>query len=105
MDDRPAVRNHLRSVHAIALMNLGEVCSGLAVLAALDADQRGIVTDLRMRYEQKARGPITAKSDFTPPSPGHEGPFVARAELFDQDGLRVAVATAEWTLGRREPRP
>ena len=101
MADRRAVRNHLGSVHAIALMNLGEVVSGLAVLAALGPDRRGIVTDLAMRYEKKARGPLVGRADFEPPAADHDGAFVATAELFDDAGDRVAVCTATWTLGPR----
>ncbi len=99
MADRPAVRNHLRSVHAIALMNLGEVASGLAVLACLGPRRRGIVTNLAMSYEKKARGTITGRADFSPPASDHDGPFTVEAGLFDTDGDRVATITAEWTLG------
>jgi acyl-coenzyme A thioesterase PaaI-like protein len=101
MRDRAAVRNHLRSVHAIALMNLGEVATGLAVIACLGPQRRGIVTRLSMEYTKKARGTLTATCDFPPPAADFEGPFTALAKLHDESNELVATATAEWTLGEK----
>ena len=42
-------------------MNLGEVATGLAMVAAMPDGARGIITHLGMDYLKKARGPIIAE--------------------------------------------
>ena len=96
--DRSAVRNHLKSIHAIALMNLGEVATGLAVMHAVDGRGRGIVTGLRMEYLKKARGTIvaTCEQDLDLGPGRHD--LEVEAELRDREGELVARAFATWRL-------
>ena len=96
--ERPGVRNHLRSIHAVALMNLGELVTGLAVMHAIDGRGRGIVTTLKMEYFHKARGTITATCETPyPTSPGrHE--LDVTGELRNEAGELVARAFATWKI-------
>jgi acyl-coenzyme A thioesterase PaaI-like protein len=98
LDDRRGVRNHLRSIHAVALVNLGELATGLAVLSALPSGVRGIVTELSAEYLVKARGTIsttcTVASDLAAGTTA-----LATAELVNEEGVTVARVTAHWTLG------
>ncbi len=102
--DRRAVRNHLKSIHAIALVNLGEVTSGLALLAGLPDDMRGIVKGLSVEYRKKARGRLVATCTCAPPASGVTQDLTVVAEIADAEGAIVAVVRVEWRVGPVEPK-
>jgi acyl-coenzyme A thioesterase PaaI-like protein len=100
---RRRLRNHLRSVHAIALANLGELASGLAMTLALPEDTRGIPIRIEIDYHKKARGTITAEGRAAPPPAIPEDiEEPATATLTDASGEVVAEVTVTWRLGPRE---
>jgi acyl-coenzyme A thioesterase PaaI-like protein len=102
--DHRAVRNHLQSIHAVALINLGEVASGLAMLTALPEGQRGIVTSLAADYAKKARGPLVAEARVAPGAELTEPvDRDAEAEIRDASGDVVAIVRARWRISPRPP--
>lgn len=98
--DRRANRQHLGSIHAIALLNAAEQASGLALLTGLPDGIRGIVTRISMEYLKKARGPIRAVSHVRPPVVGADLEFDVAADCIDRQGDVVARASVRWRLGR-----
>lgn len=97
--DRRRVRNHLRSIHAIALANLAEYAGNLALAYGLPPDARFIVRELSMTYEKKARGTILARGSCDCPTTSAKADIPVIVEMFDTTGERVATAKVLTRVG------
>jgi acyl-coenzyme A thioesterase PaaI-like protein len=99
MEDRRAVRNHLHSVHAIALCNLAELAGNIAVAYTLPDDGRFIVAGLSIEYVKKARGTITATGECSPGLTAERLEHLVPVVLSNAAGEVVARATLRTLVG------
>jgi acyl-coenzyme A thioesterase PaaI-like protein len=99
MQDRKGLRNHLSSVHAVALVNLAELTGNVALAYSLPDDARFIVSGLEIEYVKKARGTLTATSDcpIPPNSARHE--YDVPVSIRDAGGDEVARAVLRSLVG------
>ncbi len=99
MEDRPEVQNHLNSIHAIALVNLAEMTSGLAMLYSAPKDARSIITGLSIEYSKKARGRITSECRCQAPKTNQRREYDFDVVLRDEQADEVARARVRWLIG------
>lgn len=99
LEDRPSVRNHLRCVHAIALVNLAELAGNVAVAYALADDARFIVAGLSIEYVKKARGTIEAITEIEVPSTNERQEISVPVSMRNSAGEEVARATLRTLIG------
>lgn len=98
MPDTPKVRNHLNSIHAVALANLGELSTGLVLNYALPPKARCILVSLHVDYVKKARGTLTSTTLFEKPEWGPHQEIVVRGDITDQKNDVVARVSATWLV-------
>lgn len=93
IEDRRSVRNHLRSVHAIALVNLAELAANLALIGGLPPGGRMIITGISIDYLKKSRGRITAECHVEVPQTLERREYHCTVSLRDPSGVEVARST------------
>ena len=96
---RRGVKNHIGTVHAIALCNLAELVAGVMTDASLPADMRWIPKGMTVQYLKKAvgtqRGVATPAIPIVSAASGYELPV--NVDVFDRSGDRVFNAViAMW---------
>ncbi|MGH8174447.1 MAG: hotdog fold domain-containing protein [Rhodanobacteraceae bacterium] len=101
--DRRAVRNHIGTVHAIALCNMAELSAGLATDATLPDSLRWIPKGMSVRYLRKAVGAMTATAHVPAPAPSADGSELhAVVEIRDAAGEVVFDADVTMWITRRK---
>ena len=100
--DRKKVRNHLDCVHAVALVNLGEVTTGLACMSGMPDNARGILKGLSIEYHNKARGLLTAECRCDIPQTSERKDYVVEGRIKNSDGELVSTVSATWLIGPRK---
>jgi acyl-coenzyme A thioesterase PaaI-like protein len=84
MAQMPWVRNHLGTVHAIALCNLAEYTMGAVAEATVPATHRWVPKGMNVEYLAKARGRMHATATLSLPEP-----------LLDRQEVPVVIAVAD----------
>ena len=98
LKDKRRVRNHLNSIHALALANLGEFTSGLALLTGLPKNTRGIPTRINIEFYKKARGKLIAECHSGSPVVKDNIDYEVFTDILNQEGEVVARTTVNWRL-------
>lgn len=102
MPDVRGNRNHLRSIHAVALVNLAELAGNLALAYSLPDDARFIVAGMSLEYLKKARGTLTAESRPEIPRSSDKKEYAVLVEIRDARGELCTRATLKTLVGPKK---
>jgi hypothetical protein len=111
IQDRPWLRNPFSSVHAIALSNIGELASGLAMVTTLQYHPhlRGIPIQISTEYYHKARGIVIAVSSIASAIEcidSIESPTLIKlsTDIYDSssDDLVLARTSVVWSVSKKD---
>jgi len=97
--DRRRVRNHLKSIHAAALMNLAEMSGGLLATASMPPGSRMIITGAEIEFVKKARGRLRSIGTCAIPETADRAEYAANITIRDADDDEVAAAKVRFLIG------
>lgn len=98
----PWTRNHLGTVHAIALCNLAELSMGAVAEATVPRTHRWIPRGMTVAYLARAKGTMHATATLAQPVGAPEGAeHPVQVSVRDDDGVEVFTATIRiWVTER-----
>ncbi len=99
MRDRRRIRNHLRSIHAAALLNLTELTGGLVATVSMPAGARMIITGVTVDFLKKARGLLEAEGTCLVPQSNERAEIEAQVVIRDTSSDVVARGTVRVLVG------
>ena len=106
MAQTPWVRNHLGTVHAIALCNLAEYTMGAVAEATIPPTHRWVPKGMTVEYLQTARGTMHARAVLELPEPlADRIELPVEISVSDDDGTEVFTAVIRiWVTERQGAR-
>ena len=104
MKNRRRVRNHINSVHAIAMCNMCEYVGGMVIECSIPSHLRWIPKEMRVEYLKVARTDLTAscRLEVADWQDAMEVPVVV--EVFDTRKVMVLRATITMHVSRKKKR-
>ncbi|KAI8097858.1 uncharacterized protein B0P05DRAFT_94591 [Gilbertella persicaria] len=100
MRDHHSTHHTQKGIHPTALATFAETIGGLALLSNLRKKDKAILTSIKMEYKKKARGLLTASSDYTLPSDLAEGRHDIITQVVVKDRMldTVAIGYLVWCV-------
>lgn len=100
--NRRNVRNHLGTVHAIAMANLCELVAGTTLEVTLPDTHRWIPKGMTIKYLSKATTDVTARTLIDVANWPDAGSVPVLVEVRDRSGQIVVTADIEMYVSRRK---
>ncbi len=92
MAKRPAVHNHLKTVHAIACCNLCEFAAGICMEASIPKHRRWIPVGMDVKYLKKTKTDLRATCDLSEVDWENCNEAICHVPVFDLNGEKVVEA-------------
>ncbi|KAG0736558.1 hypothetical protein G6F16_008153 [Rhizopus arrhizus] len=102
--DRRRTHDSQQGIHNTAIATFAETVGGLTLMSNLKKKDRAILKNIKIEYKKKARGLLTAGSDYTLPSNLGEGNHDIQNEVVVKDRMldTVAIVYLTWAVQTKE---